>query len=194
MSTQRGSHSTGLSRREAVRLLGAGAGILAGLHEDLAFAAQAGARRGSKASFPKGAIIRTILKDVPPDTLGKGATLFHEHISIRDPVPSWQPPPKEPVTPLGSDINLMVEELKATGKDGVSCIVNAGTKDLGQNIEKIRTMAQRSGIHIVLANGYWTQRNYPPEVATQTEDEIAEGFIRDAAAERWGALGEIGSS
>ena len=54
--------------------------------------------------------------------------------------------------------------------------------------------AERSVIHIVLANGYWTQRNYPPEVAKQTEDEIAEGFIRDAAAERWGALGEIGSS
>jgi len=194
MSTQRGSQSTGLSRREAVRLLGAGAGILAGLHEDLAFAAQAGARRGSKVSFPKGAIIRTILKDVPPDTLGKGATLFHEHISIRDPVPSWQPPPKEPVTPLGSDINLMVEELKATGKDGVSCIVNAGTKDLGQNIEHLRAIATRSGMHIVVAGGYHTQPRYPPQVATQTEDQIADDFLRDAAAERWGALGEIGSS
>src|SRR3989442_1502737 len=167
MSTQRGSQSTGLSRREAVRLLGAGAGILAGLHEDLAFAAQAGARRGSKMSFPKGAIIRTILKDVPPDTLGKGATLFHEHISIRDPVPSWQPPPKEPVTPLGSDINLMVEELKATGKDGVSCIVNAGTKDLGQNIEHLRAIATRSGMHIVVAGGDHTQARAPPLPATQ---------------------------
>ena len=196
MSTEQESRSTRLSRREAVRLLGvgAGAGIFAGLHTDLGFAAQAG--RGARVSFPKGAIIRTILKDVPPEALAGGATLFHEHLSLNDPMPSWLPPPKNPPTdpPLGSDVDLMVEELKATAKDGVSCIVNGGTKDLGQNIEKIRIMSQRSGVHIVLANGYWTQRNYPPEVARQTEDEIAEGFIRDAAAERWGALGEIGSS
>jgi phosphotriesterase-related protein len=195
MSTEHRSHTTQLSRRQAVRLLGigAGAGVLAGLDADFGLAAQGG--RG-RASFPRGAIIRTILKDVPPEALAGGATLFHEHLSLNDPAPPWLPPPKNPPTgaPLGFDVDLMVEELKATAKDGVSCIVNAGAKDLGQNIGKIRTMAQRSGMHIVLANGYWTQRNYPPEVAKQTEDEIAEGFIRDAAAERWGALGEIGSS
>jgi phosphotriesterase-related protein len=194
MSTEHGARSTRLSRREVVRLLGvgAGAGLVAGLHADLGVAAQGGRR----VSFPKGAIIRTILKDVPPEALAGGATLFHEHLSLSDPPAPWVPPPKNPPTgpPLGSDVDLMVEELKATAKDGVSCIVNAGTKDLGQNIEKIRTMSQRSGMHIVLANGYWTQTNYPPEVARQTEDEIADGFIRDAAAERWGALGEIGSS
>ena len=33
--------------------------------------------------FPKGAIIRTILKDLPPEALGGGgAILFHEHLSL----------------------------------------------------------------------------------------------------------------
>jgi phosphotriesterase-related protein len=195
MSAEHGSRSPLFSRRDAVRLLGvgAGAGILAGVDPGFGLAAQGGR---SRVNFPKGAIIRTILKDVPPEALAGGATLFHEHLSLGDPAAPWLPPPKNPPTapPFGSDVDLMVEELKATAKDGVSCIVNAGTKDLGQNIEKIRTMSQRSGMHIVLANGYWTQTNYPPEVARQTEDEIAEGFTRDAAAERWGALGEIGSS
>lgn len=97
--------------------------------------------------------------------------------------------------PLGADIDLMVEEVKATAKvDGVSCIVNAGTKDLGQNLEHLRAIATRSGVHIVVAGGYHTQPSYPPDVAEKTDDQIADDFLRDAAAEQWGALGEIGVS
>jgi phosphotriesterase-related protein len=33
-------------------------------------------------TFPKGAVIRTILKDYAPEELGGGATLFHEHMSF----------------------------------------------------------------------------------------------------------------
>jgi phosphotriesterase-related protein len=33
-------------------------------------------------AFPKGAIIRTLLKDYAPDDLAGGATLFHEHMSL----------------------------------------------------------------------------------------------------------------
>ena len=186
---------SGLTRREAVRLLGLAAGMLTGLQEERGLAAQAVRRRAGKIAFPKGAIIRTILKDVAPEALASGATLFHEHISIGDPAPPWRPAPRNPAPPpFGSNIDLMVEELKATAKDGVSCIVNAGTRDLGQNIEHLRAIATRSGVHIVVSGGYWTQPAYPPEVAQQTEDQIADDFIRDARAERWGALGEVGVS
>src|SRR5205085_12300290 len=33
-------------------------------------------------TFARGAVIRTILKDYPPDDLAGGATLFHEHMSF----------------------------------------------------------------------------------------------------------------
>src|SRR5499427_10491942 len=33
-------------------------------------------------TFPKGAIIRTILKDYAPEELAGGATLFHEHFQL----------------------------------------------------------------------------------------------------------------
>jgi phosphotriesterase-related protein len=165
------------------------------LQEDAAKAAQRAARptRGRPA-FPKGAVIRTVLKDINPEDIGHGATLFHEHLSLDDPRPSWRPPPKTPSPAYGADIDLMVEELNASSKDGISCIVNAGTKDLGYNIGHLRAIATRSKVRIVAAGGFWQQPAYPPEIATQTEDEIAEGLLRDAAAERWGALGEIGSS
>ena len=35
-------------------------------------------------TFPKGAVIRTILKDYAPDDLAGGATLFHEHLNFAD--------------------------------------------------------------------------------------------------------------
>src|SRR5215475_7574540 len=57
-----------VSRRRALGFLGAAAVS----HQ--AFAQQP--------TFPKGAIIRTILKDYAPEDLAGGATLFHEHFQL----------------------------------------------------------------------------------------------------------------
>src|SRR6516162_8350272 len=63
-----------LSRRDLLKSLGAG----------LTVSAAAAPR------FPKGAIIRTVLKDLPPEALAGGATLFHEHLSLAaDFMPRW---------------------------------------------------------------------------------------------------------
>src|SRR5437868_12379913 len=62
------------TRREMLSALGAGA-IAASLPELASAAAP---------TFPKGAVIRTILKDYTPDDLAGGATLFHEHMSFAD--------------------------------------------------------------------------------------------------------------
>src|SRR4051812_48577018 len=66
------ARSSALSRRDALRLIGLGA------------AAAAFPRSTSAAppTFPKGAVIRTILKDYDPQELASGATLFHEHMSL----------------------------------------------------------------------------------------------------------------
>src|SRR5258705_7230048 len=60
-----------LSRREMLGLMGAGA--LASTLPVGAFAAP---------TFPKGAVIRTVLKDYAPEELAGAATLFHEHMSF----------------------------------------------------------------------------------------------------------------
>jgi len=66
------SRSSGWTRREALGMLGLGA-VAAALPEFVSAAAP---------TFPRGAIIRTILKDYAPDDLAGGATLFHEHMSF----------------------------------------------------------------------------------------------------------------
>ena len=66
-------HARAWTRREALGLLGMGAA--AAVLSEIASAAP---------TFPKGAIIRTILKDYAPEELAGGATLFHEHMSFAD--------------------------------------------------------------------------------------------------------------
>lgn len=68
---------TNIGRRETLGILG--------------WAAARGIAFGqAKPQFPKGAIIRTILKDMKPEELAGGATLFHEHMSLaEDFLPRW---------------------------------------------------------------------------------------------------------
>jgi len=60
------------SRREILQMLGFSA----------AAASLPGSRLFAAPAFPKGAVIRTVLKDYAPDELAGGATLFHEHLSF----------------------------------------------------------------------------------------------------------------
>ena len=63
-----------ITRRQALGLLGIGAAASA-LPFDVFGQSQ-------PLSFPKGAVIRTLLKDYAPEELAGGATLFHEHMQL----------------------------------------------------------------------------------------------------------------
>ena len=178
------------SRREAIGLLGAGTG--AGLVSLVMGETNLEALRQNSA-----AIIRTVLDDVSPEALGTGATLFHEHLSMTDEfVDNLLPPGSPPGTRMKfyDDVDLIVDEVRAAGEDGVTCIVDGGHADMGRSLEALRHIASRSGVHIVAGGGYYRQATYPPEVATKSEDQLADELVRDARAKRWGAYGEIGTS
>jgi phosphotriesterase-related protein len=143
--------------------------------------------------LPSGSVIRTILKDVSPDVLGNGATWFHEHLNIAFTSPPVQRQPGTPAPPL--NVDLVVDELRASARDGVTCIVDAAVNRRSpQQIEELRTIATRSGVHIVIAGGYY-RAPYPAAANIQrSEEDIAEELVQDAASQRWGAFGEIGTS
>jgi len=173
---------TRLSRRETLTIVAGGAAM--GALPRLMSAAKG-------PHFPKGAIIRTIQKDLRPEELASGVTLFHEHLSI-DLRPRNAPPPKQPAPT--SDVNLIVEEVKAAQRDGIVCIVDGGHPDMGRNLDNLKQIAERTGIHIVASGGYYMERNYPPEIASKNEDQIAEELAQEAKANRYGAFGEIGEN
>jgi phosphotriesterase-related protein len=178
--TSQNSRSRRFTRREAIGLLGSGVGLgLTGaLRPETVAAAQATFRSVQKIDVPRNAIIRTILKDMAPDVLANGATLIHEH--------------------LGGDVDLMVQELRWAAADGLGCLVNATTsRRTDQQVEAVRQIAMRSSVHIVLAGGYLEDLGfapYPPHIAKMNEEQLVEEFVTDAAKQRWGAFGEIGTS
>src|SRR5215468_7152827 len=61
-----------LTRRKALEVLGIGSATCAVSRSSFAQAL----------AFPRGAIIRTLLKDYAPEELAGGATLFHEHMQL----------------------------------------------------------------------------------------------------------------
>ena len=190
-----------IARRDALKFLCAG----------IASAALPGSGAAAP-QFPKGAVIRTVLKDLPPEALTGGATLFHEHLSLApDFMPKWMSlarslfatggtrgkPAAQPIQPAPNyfmqDPDLMAEEMTAAAKDGVACIVDGGHPDMGRDLDFLKQISAKSGLPIVAGCGYYAQPFYPPEIAAWTEDQIAAELIRQVNTQPVGVLGEIGT-
>src|SRR6476661_2237687 len=101
--------AAGLSRRQMLGLIAAGAGF----------------GFGQARAEP---IIRTVLTDIAPGALGTAATLFHEHLSFE-----WArvrgPNGRGPTSGPEKDVALVADQINIAGTEGVGCIVDAGTTD-----------------------------------------------------------------
>ena len=173
------------NRRDVLSVLGAGVGLGA-THslpwDALALSAGSAAQNVftsvQSVNAPKGAIIRTLLKDVPPEAFSKGATLVHEHVS--------------------GDVELMVDELKAAGADGLGALVALTTDRRPDDlVERLKQIAAQSPVQIVLGGGYLQDTGfhlYPASVSAMSEAQLVEELLSDATRQRWGAMGEIGTS
>lgn len=87
----------------------------------------------------------------------------------------------------------MVEELKATVKDGVQCVVAAQpTLLVPETLPYLRRLSERAGVHLVAAGGLFMLQRYSDEIKAGTDDQIAEMLVKASAAGRFGAFGENG--
>jgi phosphotriesterase-related protein len=169
-----------LTRREAVGLIAtsAAAALTSGWAETTASAQNAA----------RGAVIRTVLKDIAPDSLGAAATLFHEHLSFE-----WARVTGRQDRPgPDKDAALLGEQLDIAAAEGVGCIVDAGTTDVGRDASFLKQIAVRTRVHVVACGGLYMQRTYPADIAARSEARIADDLVKEAAAGRYGAFGEIG--
>lgn len=199
-------HSGRLSRRDALHLIGA-AGAAYGVNrvvggQQLEAQAWLTAKPKTKVTFQKGAIVRTVLKDVDPQTLQGGATAWHEHLDFSyqspPPPPRVQGQPAPPRPPVMESLELMAEELRQAAFDGLSAIVDANaTPRSGRNPESIEFLKALAGkvpkVGILVAGGPFKDP-YAPEVVKASVDELTETMVRQAAEQRWSSMGEIGTS
>ena len=154
-------------------------------------------------------IIRTILKDMPPEELSGGATLFHEHLSfskefairlsntafpgVRGGTGRGPTGPKADETYFMEDLDLMTAEISAAKKDGVACLVDGGHADMGRSLSFLKQLSERSGMPIVASTGFYGQPFYTSEVIAMSEDQVAQNLITQARTTPVGAFGEIGT-
>ncbi len=194
-----------MTRRQAMRVIGGG----------VAGAALLGQAFADEPAFPKGAIIRTILKDYAPAELAGGATLFHEHLQLAKdfgarfgaaaaaareanglpplPARALSPPPNQGPD-IMHDVDLMTAEVQKAAREGnLACIVDGGHAEMGRDVNFIRQVAKKSGVPIVIGGGFYAQPFYPKEISTMTEDQIYRALIKQADDDVLGAYGEIGS-
>jgi phosphotriesterase-related protein len=192
-----------LTRRQAFQVMGIGA----------AAAAIPSRVFAQGPAFPKGAIIRALLKDYAPEDLAGGATLFHEHLQLAPdfnakfsaataaaraanglpPLPARGGAGRGTGPDIMHDVDLMVAEVVNTKREGVACIVDAGHADMGRSIDFIRQVSQKSGVPIVAGGGFYSQPFYPKEISTMSEEQIVKALIKQADEDTLGVFGEIGS-
>lgn len=203
--TMSGNRPLYLSRRQALEILGIGAA--AAITTKSLFA--------QEPAFPKGAIIRTLLRDYAPEELAGGATLFHEHMQLAPdfnakfaaataaaraanglpPLPARGGPARgaAPGPDIMRDADLMAAEVAKTKENGVACIVDGGHPDMGRNADFLRQVSMKSGVPIVAGGGFYSQPFYPKEISTMSEEQIVKALIKQADDDTLGAYGEIGS-
>jgi phosphotriesterase-related protein len=137
----------------------------------------------------------TVSGPIPPERVG--FTLPHEHTGIflwhvRDRWDYWE---------LTPDELTLAEELRDFRRRGGSTLVDLTLPGIGRDPERLRRLASRTGLQIVMGCGWYREAYYPVEalIDRRSVDDLAEeliGELRDGvggSGVRPGIIGEIGT-
>jgi phosphotriesterase-related protein len=135
--------------------------------------------------------IHTVRGPVEPTALGR--TLAHEHVFCDFYRITGN------LNHLLNDEELAVAELGALVSAGGTALVEVTTPDFGRDAERLRRVAERTGLHIVMGTGWYRQPYYPESIdrtptevlAGQMIAELTQGV--DGTGIRAGVIGEIGA-
>ena len=168
-----------------------------------------------------------ITVDGPLPATALGITLVHEHLYILLDV--WLTPPRTPRDvwladqPVGPQIaaelrrdpfavrdnlrldddDLAAAELAPFAAAGGRTIVDLTLDDIGRDPARLRRLAARTGIQLIMGCGHYIHESHPEWLEGQTEGaivdrllaELLEGVsVPDGPAVRAGVIGEIGTS
>jgi phosphotriesterase-related protein len=175
----------------------------------------------SKAHVGSG-LVMTVNGPIPSADLG--VTLMHEH--LQNDCSCWWHPPKDParqhlaegpvrieiLSELRQDpfvnkhnialdeLDLCIEEVADFAKVGGRTIVDPTCRGIGRDPVKLRRIAAKSGLNIVMGAGYYLASSMPEEVARLSVDDIADQIVAEALQgtdgtdAKIGLIGEIGVS
>ncbi len=105
-----------------------------------------------------------------------GFTLMHEHVLVM----SWNYRMQYPdAFDRESELALAVEQLNEAQAAGVKTIVDLTPIDLGRDAAYIREAAERSGMQIIVATGFYHQHPFPGSSAPSRPAALHDMMLRD---------------
>jgi phosphotriesterase-related protein len=138
--------------------------------------------------------IMTVRGPVDPGELG--FTLAHEHVFLQ----MWDIAARFDYPIMLDDDEVMLEELVGGRNAGVTTLVELTLPDIGRSPARLRTMSERSGLHIVMGSGWYREPYYRDRerIERSSVGDLADGLLReisdgaDGTGIRPGVIGEIG--
>ena len=97
--------------------------------------------------------VQTVVGPSAPDKLGK--VLIHEHFLIGH--PGWEGDQTVARFDREQIVQAGVKMAARVRSHGVQTVVDATPNDLGRNVEILREIAERGGINIICASGYFSE-------------------------------------
>jgi len=120
----------------------------------------------------------------PLSTDKLGMTLMHEHIFVKNPELEHNFP-----APEWDEEGMLAaarQGMQSLADRGISTLVDLTVMGLGRSIERIKRVAEGSPVNILVATGYYTQRDLPsyfhnhgPERLAGGTEPLVEMFVRD---------------
>jgi phosphotriesterase-related protein len=139
--------------------------------------------------------VMTVSGPIPPDRVG--FTLPHEHTGMY----LWHVQDRWDYWELTPDELVLADELRDFRRRGGSTLVDLTLSGIGRDPERLRRLASRTGVQIVMGCGWYRQAYYPAEalIDRRSVDDLADeliGELHDGVAGsgvRPGIIGEIGT-
>lgn len=139
--------------------------------------------------------VMTVSGPIPPERVG--FTLPHEHTGIH----LWHVPDRWDYWELTPDELAIADELRDFRRRGGSTLVDLTLPGVGRDPERLRRLATRTGVQIVMGAGWYRQSYYPAEalIDRRSVDDLADELIREftdgvaGTGVHPGILGEIGT-
>lgn len=139
--------------------------------------------------------VQTVLGPIEPGALG--FTLPHEHTQIA----LWHIENRWDYWQLTRDEPLILDELARFRAAGGSGLVDLTLPGVGRDPAWLRRLAEASGLHLVLACGWYRTAYYPPDalIDRRSVDDLADELVGEAldgvgdTGIRPGIIGEIGT-
>ena len=138
--------------------------------------------------------VMTVTGPISPE--GLGFTLPHEHTGLS----LWHIPGRWDGWQLSADEELIGDELRDARRRGAATIVDVTVPGIGRDPARLRRLALRTGMQVVMGCGWYTEPYHPAEarIGQRSVDDLAAELIAEfergvgESGIRPGIIGEIG--